>query len=149
MVAVVVKDLLPQPIKVVLGSASVSAHGLDLEQTVRLMAEYKDPLAAFFSTNKMDFTMLIATAPKLVAEIIALGIDAEGQEADIRKMPVQMQIDLLTAVWEQSVPNVKNLLASLQRASASLAVAHTQALSTTSSPDSSTSSLVPAIASPT
>ena len=141
MTAVIVKDLLPPPIEVPIGKKKILCHGIDLEQTIKLMDKHKEPLSVFFGKRDLDFTLLVAQAPTMVAEIIGMGIGAEGQEADIKKLPVQTQIDVLQAVWEQSVPNIKKLLASLAKASESLAAARdTPQPLNTSSPASSTDS---------
>jgi hypothetical protein len=138
--AVIIKDLLPPPRVVDIGGGkSISTHGIDLTQTIALLNKHKEPLSVFFGATNLDFTLLVAQAPDMVAEIIGMGVDAVGQEEDIKKFPVQAQVDILMEVWEQSVPNVKKLLASLERASASLAVARsTPAPLSTSSPESST-----------
>ena len=142
--AVVVKDLLPLPIEVPIGNKKIKVRGVDLTQTIVLLKDYSEPLQVFFGSPNLDFTLLVAQAPDMVARVIAMGIDAEGQEADCKKLPLQSQVDILMAVWEQSVPNVKKLLASLQKASASLAVARsTPAPLSTSSPSSLTDSSGP------
>ena len=124
--AVVIKDLLPKPIVVDIGNGKLSLRGINAEETIKLLHEYKEPLSVFFGKTNLDFTMLVATAPKMVAEIIAMGGDAVGQEDDIKMMPLQAQVECLMAVWEQSVPNIKKLLASLAKASESLKVAQAQ-----------------------
>lgn len=140
MPAVVIKDLLPQPRQIALGGdKTVSVRGITLQETIVLLDAYKGPLMAFFGAKDLDFGALAISAPEMVAKVIGMGLDAQGQEDDIRKMPLQMQVDILTEVWEQSVPNVRKLLASLGRASESLKVAQsTHQPSITSFPSSST-----------
>ena len=142
MPGVVIKDFLPQPRHVTVSNGKkLLVRGIDLTQTIALLKSYSDPLQAFFGSKELDFVLLVAQAPDMVAAIIAMGVDAEGQEDDIKRMPVGDQVEIVTEVWEQSVPNVKKLLASLQKASASLAAArNTPQPLNTSSPSSSTDS---------
>lgn len=147
MAGILIKDLLPKPIDVAIGNGtSLSVRGITLKETIDLLTRYQDPLAAFFSNTKMDFRLLVAQAPRMVAEIIGMGVGAVGQEDDIERLPLQVQVEAVSAVWEQSVPNVEGLLASLARASSSLRVAkdmaNIQPPSPTSSLNSSTASSV-------
>ena len=122
--AVIIKDLLPAPVFIeVQKDKGFDVRGLRMDETIDLLTRYQKPLAAFFGSSNLDFELLLADAPKLCAEVIAFCADAKGQEDDIMLLPPQSQIEALMAIWELSVPNVKKLLASLQKASASLAVA--------------------------
>lgn len=141
-----IADILPQKIPVP-SLKGMEVRGITLEETAKLIDKYKEPLYAFFAAPAMDFGLLAMQSPTMVADIIALGADAVGQEEDIKKLPLQAQVDTLSAIWQQTVPNVEGLLASLARASESLRVAREKAVtpqpSIGSSPTSSTPSLVP------
>lgn len=111
--SVVIADLLPQPVSVELGRGTVEARGLSLNEIVPLIEKYKDDLAPFFSDDKPNAEYMLSKAPRMAADIIALGINAVGQEDDIMKMPAAAQINCLTAIWNLSVPDVKKLRESL------------------------------------
>jgi hypothetical protein len=121
--AVIIKDLLPPPRIVQVGEGHLAVRGLRLDETIALLTkeEYKSSLATFFSGENLNFTLLVAQAPDMVATVIALGADAVGQEEDIKLLPVGTQVEAVTAVWEMSVPSVKKLSESLQRVSVGLA----------------------------
>jgi hypothetical protein len=121
--AVNIKDLLPPPRLISVGEQSLSVRALRLDETIKLLTQeqYKSSLATFFSGETLNFTLLVAQAPDLVANVIAMAAGAEGQEEDIKLLPVGTQVEAVTAVWEMSVPSVKKLSESLQRVSVGLA----------------------------
>ena len=121
--AVKIADLLPPPRLIAVGEKTMEVRGLRLDETIKLMLkeDYKQALSQFFAGEKLNFTMLVAKAPEMVSEIIAMAADAEGQEDDILRLPVGTQVEAITAVWELSVPSVKKLSESLQRVSSGLA----------------------------
>lgn len=138
-----IRDILPQPHKVTVGDGqTIDTRGISLKQTIALLERYKAPLTAFFASPNLDFGLLAVSTPEMVVEIIALGTGTEGQEDDIRLMPLVDQVSVLTEVWEQSVPNIRKLLASLAKAAELVKVAQatesTLQLSNTSSLPSST-----------
>ena len=121
--AVIIKDLLPPPRIVDVGGTQLAIRGLRLDETIALLTkeQYKSSLATFFSGETLNFTLLVAQAPDMVAEVIGMAADAVGQEEDIKLLPVGTQVEAVTAVWELSVPSVKKLSESLQRVSVGLA----------------------------
>jgi len=119
---VVIKDLLPAPRFIEVGEGKLlEIRGLRLDETIKLLEKHKDPLAVFFGGDKLNFELLIAQAPDMVAEIIALTANAVGQEEDIKFLPLGVQVEAITTVWELSVPSVKKLSESLQKVSVGLA----------------------------
>jgi hypothetical protein len=120
--AVVIADLLPEPVKIEVGRGTLTAHGLPLEEIVPLIMNHKDELLPFFSGDKPDLQGLITEAPKIAAELIAVGVNAVGQEDDIRRMPAATQIECLLAIWSQSVPDIKKLRESLLTVVASISL---------------------------
>jgi hypothetical protein len=56
---------------------------------------------------------LIDVLPDLAVQLIAMGLRCEGQEEQIKTMPLATQIEVLMDVWELSVPDAKKLKARL------------------------------------
>lgn len=137
--AVVIADLLPEPVKIEVGRGTVAAHGLTLDTVVPLIMNHKDEVMPFFAGEEPDLNGLILSAPTLAASIIAEGIDAVGQEDDIRKMPAAIQLECLLAIWNQSVPDVKKLRESLLTVVASISLDPAAATKSLQLPTSGTS----------
>lgn len=120
--AVKIRDLLPPPRTIDVGYGKMlEVRGLRLDETIKLMEKHHDSLSVFFGGEQLDFTLLIAKSPDMVAEIIGITADAVGQEEDIKLLPLGAQVEAITAVWEMSVPSVKKLSESLRRVSSGLA----------------------------
>jgi hypothetical protein len=113
---VVIKDLLALPEVVPVGRGDLSVRGLHLKNISKLLETYRGELAQFFVNDVFDAPLMIATAPQLAVDIIAMASDSEGQEDDIERIPVASQIELLLTIWKLSVPDVKKLRESLLEA---------------------------------
>lgn len=111
--AVVIKDLLPKPVQVSVGSGTIEVSGLCMDDIVELIETHRENLAQFFTKDNVDASGMILSAPQMVAEIIAMGADARGQEVDILKLPAASQIEALLAIWNLTVPDLKKLKESL------------------------------------
>ena len=120
--AVVIADLLPEPVKIEVGRGALTVRGLPLEEIVPLIVRYKDDIAPFFAGEQPDLEGLLLSAPALAADIIAIGVGAIGQEEDIRRMPAATQVECLLAIWHQSVPDIKKLRESLLTVVASISL---------------------------
>lgn len=132
--AVKIKDLLPAPRVIEVGEHTLEVRGLRLDETIKLLETHKKPLSVFFGGQALNFELLIAQAPDMVAEIIGMTADAVGQEEDIKLLPIGTQVEAITAVWELSVPSVKKLLESLRKVSSGLAGVRDVALPVTENP---------------
>jgi hypothetical protein len=147
--AVIIADLLPEPVEVNVGNGTLAVRGLQLDDLAPLITKYQDDLAQFFAGDGFDAQAMIIQAPHMAADIIAIGAEAVGQEADIRKLPAASQIEALLAIWKISVPDVKKLRESLLGAVASLSLNPQQALEDPSTSTSeNTSQSVPSTSSP-
>lgn len=121
--AVKIRDLVPEKREVKFGSGVLPLRGLKLPEIVALLVKHKEEVAPFFSGQQMDFGPMFVGLPSVVAEIIALSADAQGQEADILEMPAPDVIEALMAVWEISIPNVKKLVELIASAAKQLTAA--------------------------
>lgn len=121
--AVKISSLLPKKTEVDTGNGMLEVGSIDLVGITKLIRNFKEPLMALFSSGssgKPDFAALSVSAPDMIIAIIALGADAEGQEEDIKKLPVGVQIIAAAEVWAQSVPDAKKLLSVLSMVLAQL-----------------------------
>lgn len=82
---------------------SFAVRGLSLDDVAQLLVKHGPVMETFFTrysggveSNAMEVGMgLIAQAPALVAQIIALAADAPEMEHVVRKMPMGIQQDAL------------------------------------------------------
>jgi hypothetical protein len=114
--AVKISDLLSIPTKVTVNGTLVEVSPLTLEQIVKLLAVYRYDLVVMFSdtvSGDLNLITLVATAPRMVADILAYGMGADGQQEDILKLPGFTQVELLAEIWKVSVPDPKKLMSLL------------------------------------
>lgn len=110
-------DVIPVGRKVPNGSGvDIVVKGLSLSQITVLVRDHKDSLLAFVkgagdgSAKDLDFESIVSSAPEMVAVAICMATDSEGQEEKAKKIPIWLQIDLVVAIWEESVPDLKKLV---------------------------------------
>lgn len=112
-----ISDLIPKPREVEVSTGNfLVVNPLTLEQIVNLFWIYQEAFLSVYAAGqqeKPDYTTLLMTAPRMVADIIAKATGAEGQEEDLLRLPGTVQLTALTAIWEISVPDPKKLLESL------------------------------------
>jgi hypothetical protein len=56
---------------------------------------------------------LIKLVPELAMQLIAMGLRAEDQLDDVKRIPLAQQIEILMDIWDLSVPDVGKLKARL------------------------------------
>lgn len=111
-----IADLLPKPVQVDTGNGMLEVRGLTLEQLVLLLMVHKNELVAYLNADgEPNLGDLLLKSPVMAAEIIAAAAGAEGQEDDIRKFPMSVQLTALAEIWTLSVPDVKKLTGVVQR----------------------------------
>ena len=118
-----VSDLFVIAKKVTIGNVDVEIRPLTLEQIIRLLTVYREDIITMFSdtvSGELNMITLVATAPRMVADILAFGMDADGQQNDIMKLPGFTQVELLAEVWKVSIPEPKKLYSLLSGAMAGL-----------------------------
>lgn len=112
-----IADLLPQPEKVEVSPGKfLEVHHLSLEEIVKLFWVYQNTFLAIYAegTNaKPNYEPIMLAAPDMVADIIAIGAGAVGQEEDIKRLPGTVQLIALRKIWAMSVPDPKKLQESL------------------------------------
>lgn len=101
--------LIPPPVKVFVGQKSFEVSGLTMEHISKLLRDNFDLITTFMEGDTIDFKAMAISAPELVAMIIAMASDAEGQEQSIKKLPFVSQVEALKSIWELTVPDVKKL----------------------------------------
>lgn len=118
-----VSDLFPEKTFIPINGVNVELHPLSLTQIIHLLTIYRQDLIIMFADSaegSLNLVSLVATAPVMAADIIAFGINAEDQIADIRDLPGFTQVELLAGVWAASVPDPKKLMSLLSGAMAGL-----------------------------
>lgn len=110
---VVLKDLLPDPRMVSLGKGQAQVYGIDLSQLGVLLSKYSDQLSLFLTETKPDMAEVIKLVPELAMQLIAMGLRAEDQMDDVKRIPLAQQIEILMDIWDLSVPDVGKLKARL------------------------------------
>ncbi len=112
-----IADLIPKPVDVEVSAGKfMTVNSLSLEQIVKLLWLYQEPFLRVYAeglTAKPNYESLIIAAPDMVADIIAMGADADGQQEDIKRLPGTVQLVALKSIWAMSVPDPKKLLESL------------------------------------
>jgi len=111
--AVVIADLLPEAVLVEVGKGSIEVRGIPLDQLVPLIARHGEGLSKFLVGDKFNAEAMALHAPEIVVDLLAAACDAKGQEADLRRLPAAVQIEILLTTWKLSVPDVKKLRSSL------------------------------------
>lgn len=109
-------DVMPVPRKVSTGNGDLVVKGLDLQSIAILISEHGTLLGELLSNESVDFSKIVVTAPDLVATIICMATNTEGEEAIAKSFPVWLQIEALTAIWEETVPDLKKLTSLLSEA---------------------------------
>lgn len=108
-----IKELVPAVREVDLGRGKAPVYSLDVGQVAKLLTQYGSRLDTFFTDEKPNVPEIIAALPEVSTQLIAMGLHAEGQEADVSSIPLASQIEILMTVWELSVPDLGNLKARL------------------------------------
>ena len=67
-------------------------------------------------SGDLNMVTMVATAPRLVADIIAYGMNADDQVNDIMQIPGFTQVELLAEIWKVSIPEPKKLFSLLSEA---------------------------------
>jgi hypothetical protein len=112
--AISIKDLVPATRVVNLGRGDAPVYSLDVAQVANLLINHGEELNAFFTEGaKPDFAALLAVMPSVAMQLIAMGLRAEGQEEDVKSIPLASQVEVLINVWELSVPDLGKLKARL------------------------------------
>jgi len=121
--AIKVSDLFAISKTVSIGGKDVTIQPLTLEQIIKLLTIYREEIILMFSdslSGELNMVTMVATAPRLVADIISYGIDAEDQVEDIMKLPGFTQVELLAEIWKVSIPEPKKLFSLLSEAMAGM-----------------------------
>lgn len=143
-IVVRIADLLPQPEQVeVVPGKYLEVHHLTLEQIVKLFWTYQDTFLAIYAeglNGKPNYEPILLAAPHMVADIIAMGTDAVGQEEDILRLPGTVLLVALRKIWAMSVPDPKKLQESLSGVMAELRRLSSQVRENPLPPEQETSS---------
>jgi len=113
-----ISELIPPAVKVETGRGSFEVRGLTLDDIVYLVKTYKESFARLLVVGEsgVDYSEILQSAPEMVRDIIALGagvLKDEVEVAAISLLPGMTQIDALTLIWKETVPDPKKLQALL------------------------------------
>lgn len=108
-----IADLLPPKRKVeISGGKYLEIRGLSTEELVKLGAEHKQIFIDLFAKKGLpDYAQVIATTPQIAMDAIAMASETIGQEDAIKRIPAGPQALLLQAIWEETFPDPKAVLA--------------------------------------
>lgn len=94
------------------GGDTFVVRGLALVDLVLLASKYREGLSEFFSEMKVRLATsgeaglatsalvgMIADAPTVAAETIALAMDEPDAAVSALRLPLELQVELLTAIW--------------------------------------------------
>ena len=93
-------------------------RALVLPEFIQLILTYKEAALALYNESQSktpNYTTVLAAVPELVADIICLGGDLTDQRDSVLKLPASLQLDLLSSIWELSVPDPKKLVVALSK----------------------------------
>ena len=108
-----IADLLPIAGRVEVSTGNfLPIRPLYLDEMINLFLGYRSTFLSMYATSidadaGIGFAPFLTVAPELVAKIIALASDTEGQEDDIKLMPATVQLIALHDIWKLSVPDPK------------------------------------------
>jgi hypothetical protein len=114
---------MPAGRKVPVGSGELLIHGLPMEPVAHLWEKYAADLKPFFSGPVPDFAGIIQKLPEVYAECVCLAADLPGEEALALKLPLATQVELLLAVWLETVPNLQALVETISTVAQQTSVA--------------------------
>lgn len=107
-------DIRPQAIKVQIGDAEIECQGITADGVAQLMGRFPGLRGLLFPDGQRqggeelsDPLALIHAAPETIAAIIAAGTGHPGNkehEKAASKLPIEPQIDLLTAILRLTLP---------------------------------------------
>lgn len=112
--SVKISDLLPKKTAIPTGAGDLMVGALSLEAIAALIGNHKGVILHLLANSNGGKTIppigaVVAEFPDLVADAIALAADAVGQEEDVKKLPLMVQIDAIKMVWNLSIPDPKAL----------------------------------------
>lgn len=102
-------DLLPVPELINLGRGTLAVRGLSLQELIALASRHKQDYAAFFNGEDIDMATLAVHAPQLIAEAIGLATDKKYTVDELSNLPVGVQVEMVSAIWKLTVPDLKKL----------------------------------------
>jgi hypothetical protein len=116
---IVLRDLLPAVASVTIGRTQVEVFGIGLDDLGVLLEKYEEPLKGIFNetpgkNQEVDFTGLAKRWPELVTDVITAGLRVQGQEEDVKRIPLTTQLEILKKVWELTVDDPKKLTTMLR-----------------------------------
>lgn len=114
MTVVSIADLLPPKRKVEISTGKfLEVRGLSTEELVKLGATHKQLLMELFvKKGAPDYTAVIASSPTIAIDVVSVASEAgAGQEEAIKRIPAGAMALVLQAVWEETFPNPKAVMA--------------------------------------
>lgn len=100
-------DLLAPPGEVKLARGSLPVRGLSLQEIVGVLSKHKHDYESFFDGETLNALKVASTAPLLLAEVLSMSTGVPID--DFNRVPVGVQVEILEAVWKQTVPDIKKV----------------------------------------
>jgi hypothetical protein len=91
------------------GEEDITVTGLDMEGIVILLQEDEETFRSLFEMDDLTLMKLIKIAPNFVAKMIATAAGEPNEVAQVKKLPLGIQLKLLEAVWELTVLDMDEL----------------------------------------
>ena len=114
MAKVNIADLLTQKIEVQVAEGKfLELRPLNLKEMITLLLTNKELFIGLYSQFQAEGSVeqkvggLLLAAPEFIAQIIAMGADAVGQEEMIMRLPPTVQLIAVHDLWKASVPDPK------------------------------------------
>lgn len=101
-------DLLAPPSVMKLPKGELKIKGLSLHEIVDVISRHKHDYTQFFDDkNNLDGMKIATTAPDLLVEVLSLGTGVDAD--DLKRVPLGYQVEILDAVWKETVPDIKKV----------------------------------------
>lgn len=113
--ALCIKDLLPAPEVVEYNGVEIPVRGLRVSDLAFMLTQYKQEIETYRKQSEgkvlseQGVTELIILFPTAMAALIAKCTDTQGQEEDIKNLPIAVQVELVVTIWKLSVPDLGKL----------------------------------------
>lgn len=102
------KDIIIRPVVVMVGETPVEVKGLTLADIEAMVTAHHAELASLFE-GTTSLSDLAVKSPDFLALLIAHGAGEPDMVATVKGLPLGKQIELVTAVWEQTALDIDSL----------------------------------------
>jgi hypothetical protein len=108
-----ISDLFQKPEQIEVNPGQfLEVQGIPLSDIVAMLWSNQEAFLSIYASGqqeKPNYAMMLISAPHMVAQVIAAGADAKGQEEDIERLPAAVQLIALATIWKMTAPDPKKL----------------------------------------